>query len=83
MKVAIVGTGMSGLVCAHQLHRRHDITVFEADDRVGGHCQHGAGRPRRRDPHVDTGFIVYNERNYPSFVRLYSPSSAWRPSRAT
>src|SRR5262245_11801790 len=76
MKIAIVGTGISGLVCAHLLHRDHDVTVFEADDRIGGHANtvtvelpHRTGR----DPEVhqvDTGFIVYNERNYPNFTRL-------------
>lgn len=71
MNIAIVGTGISGLVAAHLLRRRHDVTVFEADERVGGHTNTvdvdlGAGERHR----VDTGFIVYNERTYPSFSRL-------------
>jgi predicted NAD/FAD-binding protein len=70
MRLAIVGSGVSGLVVAHLLHPQHDITVFEARDRIGGHVhtiQHedGAG-----EWHVDTGFIVYNEANYPLFSKL-------------
>jgi uncharacterized protein len=70
MKIAVVGTGVSGLVAAHLLHPRHEITVFEADARIGGHThtvdvQQGDSRYA-----VDTGFIVYNERTYPEFSRL-------------
>ena len=71
MKIAIVGTGVSGLVCAHLLSRHHDVTVFEADDRPGGHAHTVAGRASRRPFDVDTGFLVYNERNYPGLVRLF------------
>lgn len=71
MRVAVVGSGISGLLAAHLLSVRHDVTVFEADDRIGGHTNTidvvGAdGRSRA----VDTGFIVYNERNYPRFTAL-------------
>jgi predicted NAD/FAD-binding protein len=76
MKIAIVGTGISGLVCAHLLHTDHDITVFEADDRIGGHANTvDVELPRQASSEpelhrVDTGFIVYNEHNYPNFTRL-------------
>lgn len=68
MRIAIVGSGISGLTAAHLLHRDHEVTVFEADDRIGGHTNtvdvehEGFG--------VDTGFIVFNDRNYPNFERL-------------
>lgn len=70
MRIAIVGSGISGLVCAHLLHREHEITVFEANDYVGGHTntvdvEHAGERHR-----IDTGFIVFNDRNYPNFTRL-------------
>ena len=75
MKVAIVGTGISGLVCAHLLHPHHDITVFEANGYIGGHTNtvrvdlpDGSGGVETH--HVDTGFIVHNDRNYPNFVKL-------------
>lgn len=70
MRIAIVGTGVSGLTCAHLLHTRHDVTVFEADDQPGGHANTVTVRLTEGEHRVDTGFIVYNERNYPHFTRL-------------
>jgi predicted NAD/FAD-binding protein len=70
VKVAIVGTGVSGLVAAHRLHPSHEITVFEADARTGGHANTVTVTVDGVDHAVDTGFIVYNERNYPGFVAL-------------
>ncbi|MDA1104740.1 MAG: FAD-dependent oxidoreductase [Gemmatimonadetes bacterium] len=70
MRVAIVGSGVSGLVAAHLLHPRHDITVFEARDRIGGHVNTIPVETEGGAWHVDTGFIVYNEANYPNFTRL-------------
>jgi len=70
MRIAIVGSGISGLVAAHRLHREHEIAVYEAAPRLGGHTN--TVRVDTPDgPHwVDTGFIVFNDRNYPSFERL-------------
>ncbi len=70
MKIAIVGSGISGLVCAHLLHREHEITVFEADDRIGGHTSTVELEVGDEHVAVDTGFIVYNERTYPHFIQL-------------
>ena len=70
MKIAIVGTGISGLVCAHGLHRKHDVRVFEAAPRLGGHTNtHDVGIEGRTIA-VDSGFIVFNDRTYPGFVAL-------------
>ena len=55
---------------AHLLHARHEVTVFEADTRVGGHAHTVPLQLDGRTVWVDTGFLVYNERNYPGFVRL-------------
>jgi predicted NAD/FAD-binding protein len=71
MRIAIVGTGVSGLVCAHLLSRRHDVTVFEADGRPGGHAHTVTVDLPDGTFEVDTGFLVYNERNYPGLVRLF------------
>jgi predicted NAD/FAD-binding protein len=71
MRIAIVGTGVSGLVCAHLLSRRHDVTVFEADDRPGGHANTVRVDLPDETHEVDTGFLVYNQRNYPGLVRLF------------
>jgi predicted NAD/FAD-binding protein len=70
VRIAIVGTGVSGLVAAHHLHRDHDLTVFEADSRMGGHANTVEVEVDDAVHHVDTGFIVYNEANYPGFVAL-------------
>ncbi len=67
MKIAIVGTGVAGLVCAHRLHPHHEITVFEADARIGGHVN---TIPVGPGVAIDTGFIVYNEHTYPGFTQL-------------
>ncbi|MBS1891146.1 MAG: FAD-dependent oxidoreductase [Actinobacteria bacterium] len=70
MKIAIVGTGISGLVAAHHLHRHHDVTVYEAAARVGGHTHTVAVSDPAGEQAVDTGFIVFNDRNYPCFEAL-------------
>lgn len=67
MKIAIVGTGIAGLVSASLLHQEHDITVYEANDYIGGHT-HTVKTPSGHG--VDTGFIVFNEQNYPNFSGL-------------
>ena len=72
MRIAIVGSGISGLTAAHHLHHRHDLTVFEADVRPGGHANTVSVSLDDADLDVDTGFIVYNHRNYPVFTRLLS-----------
>lgn len=70
MRIAIVGSGISGLVAARGLHRRHEVSVFEAQDRIGGHT-HTVELELEGERHaVDTGFIVYNEATYPHFTRL-------------
>ncbi len=70
MRIAIVGAGVSGLVVAHQLHTRHDITVFEAGAYAGGHSNTVRVDTPEQTHYVDTGFMVFNDRNYPSFERL-------------
>ncbi len=70
MKIAVVGAGVSGLVVAHLLHDRHDVTVFEAGNYAGGHTNTIRVDTPNETHHVDTGFIVFNDRNYPAFERL-------------
>jgi predicted NAD/FAD-binding protein len=70
MRIAIIGAGISGLAVAHLLHDRHDITVFEAADYAGGHANTIRVDTPNETHHVDTGFIVFNDRNYPTFERL-------------
>ena len=70
MKIAIIGGGVSGLVCASLLHERHDITLFEASATIGGHSHTARVSHEGREIDVDTGFIVFNRGNYPEFCRL-------------
>jgi uncharacterized protein len=70
MKIAIIGTGIAGNVAARELCRDHDITVFEANDYVGGHTHTVDIELDGRHYAIDTGFIVYNDRTYPGFIRL-------------
>jgi predicted NAD/FAD-binding protein len=74
MRIAIVGAGVSGLVAAHQLHRRHEITLFEAGRRLGGHTNTVTVEHGDQVWHIDTGFIVLNDRNYPRFRELLDRS---------
>ncbi len=70
MKIAVVGAGVSGLVTAHLLAPAHQVTVFEAAGYAGGHTNTIRVDTPNETHHVDTGFIVFNDRNYPNFERL-------------
>jgi predicted NAD/FAD-binding protein len=70
MRIAIVGTGVSGLVAAHKLHREHEIVVYEAAARLGGHSHTVEVEGEDGTHSIDTGFIVFNDRNYPNFEAL-------------
>ena len=71
MKIAIIGTGISGLGAAYLLHQRHDVTVYERNDYIGGHSRTITFKDRGRDIPVDTGFIVFNKKNYPLLTGLF------------
>lgn len=68
--IAIVGTGIAGLTCAYFLNERHNITVFEANDYVGGHTATKDITYQKKQYKIDTGFIVFNDWTYPNFIRL-------------
>lgn len=70
MNIAIIGSGVSGMVTAYLLHRAHQITLFEAEDRFGGHVNTCDVTKNGSSYAVDTGFIVFNEVTYPNFTRL-------------
>ena len=70
VRIAVVGGGVSGLVAAHSLHGRHEVTLFEADRRLGGHTNTVTVERASGTWHIDTGFIVLNDRNYPQFRAL-------------
>ncbi len=70
MKIAIIGSGIAGLTCAHLLARQHAVTVFESASWIGGHTHTVDVRLHGRDYAVDTGFIVFNDWTYPNFIKL-------------
>jgi predicted NAD/FAD-binding protein len=69
-KIAIIGSGISGLLCGHLLASRYDISVFEAANEIGGHTATKTVSLPEGDVAVDTGFIVFNDRTYPHFLKL-------------
>ena len=71
-RYAVIGSGVSGLVAAHVLSRSGEVTLFEADDRLGGHADTHDVVLGGRTIAVDTGFIVHNDRTYPTLLRLFA-----------
>jgi predicted NAD/FAD-binding protein len=70
MRIAIIGTGISGMVAAYLLHSEHDVTLFEANDYIGGHTNTIGVETAEGCYAVDTGFMVFNDRTYPHFSKL-------------
>ncbi|CAM9753215.1 unnamed protein product [Discosporangium mesarthrocarpum] len=72
MKIAVIGSGISGLSAAYLLAQHHDVTLFEKNDYIGGHTRTVIARPAPGvEIPVDTGFIVFNYRNYPLLAQLF------------
>ncbi|MEG0886133.1 MAG: FAD-dependent oxidoreductase, partial [Janthinobacterium sp.] len=70
-RIAIIGSGISGLASAYFLNRKHDVVLFEAGGYLGGHTNTVDVTLEGRCHGVDTGFLVYNERTYPNLVALF------------
>jgi predicted NAD/FAD-binding protein len=70
LRIAIVGSGIAGMTAAHLLHEHHEVHLFEADGRPGGHANTVTVELPEGPVAADTGFLVYNERTYPLFTRL-------------
>ena len=68
MKIAIIGSGISGLSAALLLSQKHQITLFEKDNRFGGHANTVEIKKNNKSISVDTGFIVFNNKNYPDLI---------------
>lgn len=81
MKIAIIGGGISGLTTAYRLTGQHDITLFEANDYLGGHTNTVDVEIDGERHSIDTGFIVFNDRTYPNFISLLKELGVpWRPT---
>lgn len=70
--IAVIGSGISGLTAAYLLSRRHSITLFEAGEQIGGHTATKSVSVDQAEYQIDTGFIVFNDRTYPNFIKLLS-----------
>ncbi len=70
MRIAIIGTGVSGLTAAHLLNPHHDVKVYEAANYIGGHVNTIDVEERKQSLSIDTGFIVFNDWTYPNFENL-------------
>ncbi len=69
-RIAIIGAGISGLTCGHLLSEKHDVTLFEANDYLGGHTNTEDIELDGKTYPVNTGFIVFNDWTYPNFIKL-------------
>ena len=70
LNIAVIGSGISGLTTAYLLSRKHNITLFEKNDYIGGHTHTHSIKEEGTIYNVDSGFIVYNENTYPNFIKL-------------
>ena len=75
-KLAIIGTGIAGMGCAHHLQKKYDITIFENDNYVGGHTNTVTVDEDGTDVYMDTGFMVFNFETYPNLCKLFDEIKA-------
>lgn len=80
-RIAVIGSGISGLVCAYLLSRKHDVHLFEANESLGGHTHTVAVENTDETVNIDCGFIVFNKKTYPNFTKLLELENiAYQPS---
>ncbi len=70
-RIAVIGSGISGLSCAWLLNKEHEVTLYEEDERLGGHSNTVDIMTTAGTIAVDTGFIVFNEKCYPNLIALF------------
>jgi predicted NAD/FAD-binding protein len=80
-KLAIIGTGIAGMGCAHLLRNRYDLRIYEQNDYVGGHTNTISVQEEGKSVYMDTGFMVFNYQTYPNLCRLFEELKA--PVRKT
>lgn len=69
-RIAVIGSGISGLTSSYLLSKNHDVSLFEANDYLGGHTHTLSVEIEGASYSIDTGFIVFNKRTYPNFCKL-------------
>lgn len=74
--LAIIGTGIAGMGCAHKLQHKYDLTIFEQNDYVGGHTNTLVVKEEEKDVFIDTGFMVFNFETYPNLCELFDEIKA-------
>ena len=72
MKIAIIGSGISGMAAAYLLNKNHDVTLYEKNDYIGGHSNTLEINYNGKQIAVDTGFIVFNNHTYPNLTKLFN-----------
>ncbi|NBB64973.1 FAD-dependent oxidoreductase [Pseudomonas sp. ODNR1LW] len=72
LRIAVVGSGIAALSCAWLLSKRHEVTIYERDDRLGGHSNTVDVKSPTGETAVDTGFIVFNDATYPNLIALFA-----------
>ena len=77
MKIAIIGSGISGLTASYLLNKRHEITLFEKNDYIGGHTHTHDITIGEQTFSIDSGFIVYNEKSYPNLIALFNLTTGY------
>ncbi|MCU0592085.1 MAG: FAD-dependent oxidoreductase [Desulfobacterales bacterium] len=84
MRIAIIGSGISGLTAAYLLSDEHEVVVFESADYIGGHTNTVDVNWDGKSYAVNTGFIVFNQATYPNFIKLMKRLGVgWQPSKMT
>ncbi|MGZ3690003.1 MAG: NAD(P)/FAD-dependent oxidoreductase [Pseudobdellovibrio sp.] len=70
-RIAVIGAGVAGIAAAHRLSQKHDVTLFEASDELGGHAHSETLKNENGESYsVDTGFLIFNEKTYPNFMKM-------------
>ena len=70
-KLAIIGTGISGMACGYFLHQEYDVHLYEQNEHVGGHSLTAQAEESGRQIPIDMGFMVFNKKTYPNLTRLF------------
>ncbi len=75
-KLAIIGTGIAGMGCAHHLYKKYDLSIFEQNDYIGGHTNTISADENGKEIFIDTGFMVFNFETYPHLCQLFKELNA-------